>query len=133
VAGGSETILLVEDESPLRILAADVLRSRGYAVFEACDGVQALAVAETCGASIHLLVTDVVMPRLSGRELAQELTRRASQVKVLFMSGYTGDDGYPLDLSGTGAHFLQKPFTPEALLCKVREALAKPQGVPTNL
>ena len=124
VAQGRETILLVEDEGAVRELARDILEANGYAVLEARHGDEALAICERHSEAIHLMLTDVVMPGMNGRELAERLARLRPQTKVLYMSGYT-DNAIILDgvLNGR-AVFLQKPFTPDALARKVREVLS---------
>src|SRR5207253_2962976 len=121
--GGTETILLVEDEDSVRGLTSRVLQSYGYKVLEAADGAEALRLAQDNRQSIHLLLSDVVMPELSGLELAHRLTRHRPRMRVLFMSGYTDD---ALDRCGVlhpNAAFLPKPFTAETLAHKVRETL----------
>jgi CheY-like chemotaxis protein len=119
---GWETVLLVEDEDAVRALAREVLRRHGYVVLEACHGVDALRVAERHPDDIHLLVTDVVMPHMSGREVAQRLSSVRPHMKTLFMSGYTDHALLPEDLT-PGAEFMQKPFTPEVFARKVRRIL----------
>jgi CheY-like chemotaxis protein len=118
---GTETVLLVEDEVAVRQLARDILQAGGYRVLEAADGLEALKLAETTSQRIHLLVTDLVMPHMGGRELADEIRKRWSGIRILFMSGYT-DDVIHADVA-RAANFLPKPFTPEALAQKVRETL----------
>ena len=123
VARGSETILLVEDESALRTIMGAALRKHGYAVLEATDGAHALAVAEGHLAPIALLVTDVIMPRLNGRELAERLAPIRPRMRVLYVSGYTADTlGKHGILDGAPA-YLQKPVTPAVLAAKVRAVL----------
>jgi PAS domain S-box-containing protein len=119
---GWETVLLVEDEDAVRALAREVLRRHGYVVLEALHGVDALRVAERHPDDIHLLVTDVVMPHMSGRELAQRLETVRPVMKTLFMSGYSDHGLLPGELT-PGAAFLQKPFTPEVFARKVRSIL----------
>ena len=119
---GWETVLLVEDEDAVRALAREVLRRHGYVVLEARHGVDALSVAERHADAIHLLVTDVVMPHMSGRALSERLAGARPQMKTLFMSGYTDHALLPEDLT-PGGEFLQKPFTPEALAGRVRHLL----------
>lgn len=120
---GKETILLVEDEPGVRELTNMVLSRRGYSVLEALNPQDAERLAENHGSEIHLLLTDVVMPGISGRELAKKLTARHPNLRVLYMSGYTynviAEDGTLED----GLSFLQKPFTPQILAQKVRETL----------
>jgi signal transduction histidine kinase/CheY-like chemotaxis protein len=117
--GGSETILLAEDDAGLRELAARTLREAGYRVLEASDGFDAQALAVEHGESVDMLLTDVVMPKRSGRELAAELRRARPSLPVLFMSGYT--DAVP---QGAGSDpLLSKPFTPEELRLATRRLL----------
>jgi PAS domain S-box-containing protein len=120
---GTETILLVEDEPDLRELTRTVLASKGYTVVEARNAEEAERFAESNGARIHLLLTDVIMPGISGRELAKRIVPRHPAMRVLYMSGYTYN---VIAQGGTlerGVSFLQKPFTPSALVEKVREVL----------
>ena len=119
----SETVLLVEDESSVRRFARRVLERRGYHVLEAADGDEALRVFESEEAGIDVLVTDVTMPRMSGRVLAERLRERRPDLLVLFMSGYTEDEVVHDGLLGAGTLFLQKPFSPEDLVRKVRAVL----------
>jgi two-component system cell cycle sensor histidine kinase/response regulator CckA len=127
---GRETILLVEDEPAVRELIHMVLSERGYKVLEALAPEDAERLASSNGAEIQLLLTDVVMPGISGRDLAKRLTARHPHVRVLYMSGYTFN---VIAQDGTleeGISFLQKPFTPQVLTEKVREALDR--SVPTK-
>jgi two-component system cell cycle sensor histidine kinase/response regulator CckA len=122
-SAGTETILLVEDEPQLRELTRTVLTSRGYSVVEAKDPEEAERLAAEYGAKIQLLLTDVIMPGISGRELAKRLSARNSAMRILYMSGYTYN---VIAQNGTlerGVAFLQKPFTPGVLVEKVREVL----------
>ena len=120
---GSETILLVEDEDQVRALATKVLERQGYEVFHAHDAAAAIALASKHGGRIHLLLTDVVMPKMSGRELVEKLGPTRPDMKVLFMSGYTDDTIVHHGVLGAGVAFLQKPITPDTLARKVREVL----------
>jgi CheY-like chemotaxis protein len=126
---GKETILLVEDEPAVRELTRMVLSKRGYSVIEALNPADAERLADNHGAEIHLLLTDVVMPGMSGHELAKRLTARHRNLRVLYMSGYTynviAEDGTLEE----GLSFLQKPFTPQVLAQKVRETLDRPVPV----
>jgi PAS domain S-box-containing protein len=122
-SGGAETILLVEDDVAVRGLARRLLRRGGYTVVEAADGVEALHAAEAPGASFDLLLTDAIMPRLGGRELAERLLERHPEMAVLCMSGYTDDAILRHGVISEGAAFIEKPFTPEGLLRKVRAVL----------
>jgi PAS domain S-box-containing protein len=121
--GGTETVLLVEDEEAVRSLTRSVLQRCGYTLLEAPDGVEALAVAQKYGECIDLLVTDVVMPRMGGRELAERLAVPHPAARVLFLSGYTDDAVVRHGVQEAEVAFLQKPFTPSALATKVREVL----------
>ncbi len=126
---GSETVLLVEDEPEVRGLARDILHQQGYTVLEAADGDQALRVGREHRGPIHLLVTDVVMPQMGGRELADRLQAGRGELKVLYVSGYTDDAILRQGVSETGTAFLPKPFTAAALAHKVRQVLdAAPTG-----
>jgi PAS domain S-box-containing protein len=122
-ANGHETVLLVEDDERLRTLAARVLGERGYTVLPASNGADALAVAEGHPGVIDLVVSDVVMPGMTGRILAERLTTLRPSVKALFMSGYTDDDVMRRGILDRSTAFLQKPFTPDQLAQKVREVL----------
>jgi PAS domain S-box-containing protein len=119
---GRETVLLVEDEDAVRALARHVLRDLGYTVLEAPDGEEALRVAAAHAGPIDLLATDVMMPRLGGRELAQRLLPQRPGTRLLYMSGYANDPQLP-SAAGRAAGFLQKPFMPRDLAQKVREVL----------
>jgi PAS domain S-box-containing protein len=126
---GSETVLLVEDEPEVRGLARDILRQQGYTVLEAADGDEALRLGRTHDGPIHLLVTDVVMPQMGGRALADRLRAGRPETKVLYVSGYTDDAILRQGVSETGTAFLAKPFTAAALAHKVRQVLdAAPTG-----
>ena len=121
--GGAETILVVEDEPMVRDLACRGLREKGYTVLEAANGAEALELLGDRSNHIDLVLSDVVMPVLGGRDLGHELARFAPGVPVLYMSGYTGDDVIQRGLLDPEAPFQQKPFTPEGLARKVREML----------
>ena len=123
---GTETILLAEDETSLRQLMARVLRTQGYTVLEAADGHEALTLAQANGAKIHLLLTDVIMPGLSGKTLAEWLGQVNPAVRVLFISGYINNNAVRDAMSRPGTFFLQKPFNPLDLTQKVREAIEAP-------
>jgi CheY-like chemotaxis protein len=120
---GHETVLLVEDEEALRVLARHVLEGSGYKVLEAGHGGEALLICQQHAEPIHLVLSDVVMPQMGGRELVDHLAQLRPDVKVLFCSGYTADVMKQHGILETTAEFLQKPFTPEALVRKVREVL----------
>jgi len=121
--GGSETILLVEDEDSVRELAREVLETRGYHILEAENGVEALRKAAAHEGPIQLLVTDVVMPRMGGGELAERLAGMRPDVKVLFVSGYTDDSIVRHGVRERASAFLQKPFTLEGFVARVRQVL----------
>src|SRR5207244_4922362 len=121
---GTESVLVVEDDPAVRRLATTVLRDRGYKVDEACDGAEAL-LAMGAGAHFDLVVTDVIMPKMSGKELSDRIRATTPKTKVLFMSGYTDD---ALALHGVlelepELLFLEKPFSPSRLARKVRETI----------
>ena len=120
---GTETILFVEDEQSVRELVRDYLRGEGYSVLDAGDGIEALQVAAAHNGPIHILVTDVVMPRLSGRDLAARLSAERRNLKILFISGYTDDTVVRHGVLDGGVAFLQKPFNLKALAEKIREVL----------
>jgi PAS domain S-box-containing protein len=120
---GSETILLVEDESDLRALTRRVLEKHGYRVLEAGTAGAALALTGEHTGPIHLLLADVVLPGASGRMLADELLTRRAELKVLFMSGYTEDAVVRRGVLAANTAFIQKPFSAEGLAAKVREVL----------
>jgi len=120
---GHETLLLVEDEANVRAFAARVLREQGYHVIEATDGADAIGIARQAPSPVHLLITDVVMPRMNGRALVAELRRDQPHLEVLYISGYTPDDIADRGIEETEATMLPKPFSPEALVRKVRELL----------
>ncbi len=120
---GNETILLAEDEDSARKLMRSALQEYGYWVLEAQDGREALQLSEHHKGPIHLLLTDVVMPRMSGRELAEHLQPLQPKMKVLYMSGYTDNAIVHHGVLESGMQFIQKPFTPKVLVSKIRRVL----------
>jgi CheY-like chemotaxis protein len=124
---GSETILVAEDEDGVRSLTREVLEKYGYTVLEAANGEEALKVAEQHDGPLDLLLSDVVMPRMGGPELAQALLAKRPTVKVLYMSGYTDHPMVRRGVVNAGVAFLQKPFTPTVLVSRVREVLEAPR------
>ena len=125
---GSETILLAEDEEIVRNLAREVLESYGYHVLEAANGGSALLICEQYKETIHLLLTDVIMPEMSGHTLVERLAGLRPQMKVLYMSGYTDSGMAQRGVMAEGAHFIQKPFSPRDLMRKIREVLNEPDA-----
>jgi CheY-like chemotaxis protein len=125
-ARGTETVLLVEDEDGVRRLLKHVLSKYGYTVLEARDGPSALELVAAYDGTIHLLLTDMVMPRMSGREVADRYLKLRPDSKVIYMSGYTDDVLMRSGALGPGMSFLQKPLRPDALTSKVREVLDAP-------
>lgn len=123
VPNGTETILLVEDEEIVRNMSRQILETCGYKVIEAHNGLEALSVCKETKCKIDLVLTDVVMPKMSGRQLAEKLKFFCPEVKVLYMSGYADDEIVRQGLVQTGANFIQKPFTFNAIARKIRELL----------
>ena len=126
--GGRETVLVVEDQAEVRGYAAAALRAYDYQVIEAANAEEALMLCERECERINLILTDVVMPSMSGRDLADRLKRRWPGIKVLFMSGYTDDTVVHHGVLEKDAEFIQKPFSPDQLAMKVRGMLAAPDG-----
>ena len=119
------TILVVEDEAGIRALVRKILRRQGYEVLEAANGQDALALCREHGQRVELLITDVLMPQMGGRELVERLQTQGHDMKVLYVSGYTDDTTIYLGELPAGTAFLQKPFTLGSLLDKVKEVLAE--------
>jgi two-component system, cell cycle sensor histidine kinase and response regulator CckA len=120
---GKETILVVEDEDAVRNLVRQILLSKDYTVLEASNGVDALLLLEQHNQPIHLIVTDVIMPFMSGKEFADKALGKHKDMKVLFMSGYTDEAILPHGVLDPGVAFIQKPFTTASLALKVRDLL----------
>ena len=125
-AQGSETILLVEDESAIRRLLTELLKYSGFTILQADNGVEALQVADQHAGPIHLLITDIVMPQMSGRVLAEQLIVRRPDMKVLYISGYEANAIVHQGILDEGAPFLPKPFSNDALLKKIHKLLNLP-------
>jgi two-component system cell cycle sensor histidine kinase/response regulator CckA len=123
---GRETVLLVEDDPPLRTAVQRMLAAQGYTVLPARSGDEAAELARTHGPNIALLVTDVVMPQMSGPDVARSVREHAPEIKVLFMSGYTDHAVLANGVLTPNVNFVQKPFSPQTLAKKVREALDAP-------
>jgi two-component system cell cycle sensor histidine kinase/response regulator CckA len=123
VPGGSETVLLVEDETSLRQIVCETLEAAGYTVVPASSGKEAIEICEARRGGVDLLMTDVVMPRMSGRELADGLRLSHPELAILYMSGYTDDAVLLHGVLAEHVAFLQKPFRTDALVRKVREVL----------
>ena len=121
---GTETVLLVEDAEPLRALAKEFLLDAGYTVLEAPNGTQALQIVREFDRPIHLLLTDVIMPGMCGKDLADEVTRLRPDTKVLFISGYPNDAITQAGILVSGISLLEKPFSRESLWMKVRQVLS---------
>ena len=130
--GGTETVLLAEDEQRVRSLAALILTQLGYQVLEACDGEEAIEISREYRGEIHLLLSDMVMPKMNGRDLAERLRRDRPGIKVLLTSGYIGDMATQQGILEAAIPVLQKPFTPKTLAVKVREVLDGPRPSPTK-
>jgi len=132
--GGTETILVVEDQRAVRQLTCTMLRSLGYRVLEAANGGEALLACESHADPIHLMITDFVMPQMSGPDLAAHLRALRPEVRSLYMSGYSEGGGLRRESVEGTADYLQKPFSLEGLADKVREILAaEPIGFPDDL
>ncbi|HEX7240583.1 MAG TPA: ATP-binding protein, partial [Longimicrobiaceae bacterium] len=135
-AGGSETVLLVEDDEAVRTLVQLILERQGYTVLPAADGSQALRAVLRSGGPVHLLVTDVVMPGMNGRELAEQLAAHAPGVRVVYMSGYSEREMERYGIRGPNAVRVRKPFSPAQLARAVRDALDRevpsPEPEPTH-
>jgi two-component system, cell cycle sensor histidine kinase and response regulator CckA len=127
-----ETILVVEDAEAIRTMVCAMLAQQGYQCLEAVDGVDALKMLDETDTAIHLVLTDVIMPKMTGAELGRRLVRLRPDLPILFMSGYC-DDPIVRNFERIPPIFLPKPFTTDALLEKVREALDRPwTGLPES-
>jgi CheY-like chemotaxis protein len=120
---GTETLLIAEDAIPVRLAARRMLERLGYTVLDAGNGRMALEVASLHDGPIHLLLTDVVMPEMSGRELSERIRAVRRDTKIVFMSGYTDDAVLRHGVLSATAAYIQKPFTSQRLALKVREVL----------
>ena len=123
-SSGAETVLVAEDEASVRALTCRILRERGYIVLEASNGKEALYAAEAYAGDIHLVLTDVVMPEMSGRILVSRLEAARPGIKALYTSGYTDDAIVHHGILDSNVAFIQKPFTMESLARKVREVIS---------
>ena len=123
VARGMETILVVEDDPAVQDLVCQFLSHQGYRILRAQDSDDALRICREYKGPVHLMLTDVVMPKMGGRDLANQCTRLRPNLRVLFMSGYTGDAIAQRGVLEPGLHLIQKPFSPSSLACRIREIL----------
>jgi DNA-binding NtrC family response regulator len=123
---GSETVLIVEEKDEIRAALGASLERRGYTVLKACHSKEAVMIGRRHEGPIHLLLTDVVMPQMTGPELTQRVSPLRPQMKVLYVSGYTSDALNQRNMMEPGTAFLQKPFTPDALARQVRAVLDTP-------
>ncbi len=131
-ASGNETILLVEDDDRVRALVSNMLRKNGFTVLLASAGDQALEIAARHRGRIDLLLTDILMPGFNGRLLSERLAAARPETRVLYMSGYSDDEILRLGVKKASAHFIEKPFSVDALVHKIREAIASPGNIPTR-
>lgn len=120
---GTETVLLVEDEDMVRKMTKEILETSGYRVLEACNGIEALAIGRAHTTQIELMITDVVMPRMSGTELAKAWVPLHPETRIIYISGYTDHAIVQHGVLQDGVAFIQKPFTPATLGGKIREVL----------
>jgi CheY-like chemotaxis protein len=123
VSRGKESVLIVEDDDAVRSVAQRILATHGYGVLEAADGAAALRLCAQTSPPVDLILTDMIMPEMSGAEMARQLRERHPGIRVLYMSGYTGEAARRQRMLEPGAECIEKPFTPEALAAKVREML----------
>ena len=125
---GNETILLVEDDEQVRVMSSAILRRHGYDVLDARNGAEALVLSQKFRGPIDLLLTDLVMPKMSGPELAECLRPVRPAMRVIYLSGYTEESIVQYGPAEAGLVFLQKPITPDALVLQVRAVLDQPRG-----
>jgi two-component system, cell cycle sensor histidine kinase and response regulator CckA len=121
-------VLIVEDDDQVRTFIRTLLANNGYTVLEARTGMEGLKIAESEGSQVDLLLSDMLLPELSGFDLAQKVVERNPSVKVLFMTGYVEGDIVQRCISELGASFLDKPFKPSALLARVENAISSPKN-----
>ena len=125
IPAGKETVLLAEDDATIRRMIKSTMEAEGYKLLEAEDGQEAIEISKSYDGDIHLLLTDVIMPKMNGRELANELQKDRPEMEVIFMSGYTDDAISHHGVLEPGVQFIQKPITPSVLAKKLREVLRK--------
>jgi CheY-like chemotaxis protein len=124
-ARGAETILVVEDDDAVRRMTREFLKIKGYTVIEARSAASAIQIMQERNEEIDLVLTDVLMPGMKGRELVEKLTQIRSNIKVLYMSAYTEDAAINIGVLNPGTEFIEKPFGPDDLGNKIREVLAR--------
>jgi len=122
---GAETILVVEDDDAVRRMTREFLKIKGYTVIEARGATEAIQIMENRGDQIDLVVTDVLMPGMKGRELVERLSELRSGLKVLYMSAYTEDAAINIGVLSPGTEFIEKPFSPDELAARVRQVLGR--------
>jgi CheY-like chemotaxis protein len=127
VIGGSETLLLVEDQNEIRSLLSQILASEGYTVLTAPNGREALLLAQNHTGPIDLMITDIVMPQMSGHELARAMKDRRPEMKILYMSGYADRSRAPAEFDPASFAYLEKPFSPDVMMREVRAILDAPE------
>jgi CheY-like chemotaxis protein len=127
---GSETIMVVEDDTMVRYMIREIMKKTGYNILEAANGEEALLKADRHDGKIALIITDVVMPQMNGRELVEKLTESRPELKAIYISGYTHEAIMKYGLGNIDGAFMQKPFASAALISKVREVLDQPAHNP---